>query len=94
VKISTDAPLTPDVIHGDSAEGRPAMRRRGDAILIAFNRAYHQGDVEVAAQLLIEYQAMNSEAPLLLKVDRRKRSDHGNSAIAQMWDRLRARFAS
>jgi hypothetical protein len=88
----TQAPRPPRVIHSRGPEPRPGGRRRGDAILIAFNHAYNEGDLEVAAQLLTEYQKINAEAPLLLTVDRRKRD--ASSAIGQMWARLRDKFAS
>ncbi len=94
MKVSTEVPRPPVVIHNHAAQARPSGRRRGDAILIAFNHAYNQGDLEVASQLLIEYQNLNSEAPLLLTVDRRKRPDDTSSAISQMWERLRSKFAS
>ena len=94
MKFSTEVPQPPEVFHGRVADVRPGGRRRGDAILIAFNHAYHQGDLDVAAQLLIEYQNLNATAPLTLTVDRRKRPDNTGSAIAQMWERLRGKFAS
>jgi hypothetical protein len=67
-------------------------RRRGDAILIAFNHAYSRGDIEVAAQLFTEYQQLHAASPLLLTVDRRMHDD--SFAISHLWERLRRKFFS
>jgi hypothetical protein len=69
-------------------------RRRGDAILIAFNHAFDRGDVDVAAQLLVEYQKINEGSPLSLSVERRRNQDNVASTVSRLWARLRTGFAS
>jgi hypothetical protein len=64
-------------------------RRKGDAILVAFNHAFNRGDVEVASQLLLEYQNLNANSLLLLNVERRK---DPASLIRRLWALLRAPF--
>jgi hypothetical protein len=92
VRISTQQPQPPEVFTTHSAGLQAGGRRKGDAILIAFNHAFNQGDLEVANQLLIEYQKINTQSSLLLNVDRRKHSSA--SILSQLWERLRGKFAS
>jgi hypothetical protein len=63
-------------------------RRRGDAILIAFNHAYEEGDIDVAAQLLVEYQTISQSSSLLLNVERRRKHDY-LAVISRLWAMLR-----
>jgi hypothetical protein len=77
-----------------AAAGSPPFgRRKGDAILIAFNYACERGDLEVAAQLLIEYERIDTSLPLSLIADRRGNPDNLISAVRNLWGRLRASFA-
>jgi hypothetical protein len=84
----------PNVTSIHDAGLRASGRRKGDAILIAFNHAFEQDDLEVAAQLLIEYQKINAGSSLLVTVDRRKRSDDAASNLSHLWERLRSKFSS
>ena len=94
MRISTQQPHPPDVTNTPAVGVRTGGRRRGDAILIAFNHAFEQGDLEVAVQLLIEYQKINAGSPLLVTVDRRKRPDTTASTLSRLWERLRSKFTS
>ena len=94
MRISTQQPQHPPVNNSQTANQRAGGRRRGDAILIAFNHAFEQGDLEVASRLLMEYQKINADSPLALSVDRRKQPDDAASSLSQLWDRLRSKFAS
>ena len=67
-------------------------RRRGDAILIAFNHALSQGDEDVAMQLLAEYKRFNLDAPFELTIERRRGREHHESVLEYLWGRIRSRF--
>ena len=69
-------------------------RRRGDAILVAFNHALRQGDEEVATQLLEEYKKLNLDTPFELTMERRRTKEQHASVIDYLWGRFRARFLS
>jgi hypothetical protein len=94
VQIPTQQPQPSEVTNTHEAGLRAGGRRRGDAILLAFNHAFERGDLEVAGQLLIEYQKINAGSSLLLTVDRRKRSDNSASILSHLWERLRSKFSS
>ena len=67
-------------------------RRRGDAILIAVHHAIEQGDADVAAQLLVEYQQTTIGSALVLTIERRR---EGTSAVLRrFWQQFRAKFSS
>ena len=69
-------------------------RRRGDAILIAFNHALNQGDEEVAMQLLKEYKKINLDAPFTLALERRMTKKNHDSVVKYVWRRFRSSFIS
>jgi hypothetical protein len=69
-------------------------RRRGDAILIAFNHALDQGDAEVALQLLVEYKKLNLDSPFELTLERRRTNEQHDSVFQYLWRRLRGGFIS
>jgi hypothetical protein len=68
-------------------------RRRGDAILVALNHALNQNDLEVARQLLAEYQSVNGESRLLLTVDRRTHQSNPAFVLNHLWERIRSKFS-
>jgi hypothetical protein len=65
----------------------PSGRRRGDAILLAWNYASERGDVEVAAQLMIEYKSITNALPPPLIADRREAPGGMYSALKGLWAR-------
>jgi hypothetical protein len=67
-------------------------RRRGDAILIAFNHALDEGDEQVAMQLLEEYKKVNLDAPFELTMERRRANEQHDTIIQHLWRRIRGRF--
>jgi hypothetical protein len=68
-------------------------RRRGDAILVALNHALNQNDLEVARQLLVEYQRINGESRLQLTVDRRTHQSNPAFVLNHLWERIRSKFS-
>lgn len=64
-------------------------RRKGDAVLLAFSYACERGDLDVAAQLLIEYEGIETQLPPSLNADRRVKSDNAMSVVRHLWLRLR-----
>jgi hypothetical protein len=60
-------------------------RRKGDAILLAWNYARERGDLEVAEQLRLEYEKKINELPSTMSVDRRKKVDSIHNALSDFW---------
>jgi hypothetical protein len=79
-RVETDCPVTAE------ANGR----RRGDAILLAFNYACDHDDLEVAAQLLIIYESVVTRSPLTMNEYRRGEFDSLISAHGRLWTLLRS----
>jgi hypothetical protein len=93
-------PMQTDISHADRRNSDlPGViaphfvRRRGDAILVALNHALNQNDLDVARQLLLEYQGINSESRLLLTVDRRTHQNNPTAALNHLWERVRSKFS-
>jgi len=57
-------------------------RRRGDAILLAWNYARERGDLEVAEQLRLEYEKIFNMVPLTLSSNRRRMFDNISNAAS------------
>src|ERR1700675_4545023 len=75
---------------GHPTRAKVAGRRRGDAILLAFDYACERDDLEVAAQLLIDYESVVTRLPLTLNEYRREEFDNLISAHGRLWTLLRS----
>jgi hypothetical protein len=64
-------------------------RRKGDMILLAWNYARERGDVEVAAQLYLEYEKIVTDLPRTVSVDRRRKTEKIDTAMGGFWARFR-----
>jgi hypothetical protein len=63
-------------------------RGRGAALLLAFDHACQNDDLEVAAQLLIEYEGFVTRMPLNLNGNRRGEFDSLIAAHSRLWTLL------
>ena len=65
-------------------------RRIGDKILIAFDHACLQNDLEIAALLLIEYERIVTRPPITRDAPRRLEMERLVAAHSRLWELLRA----
>jgi hypothetical protein len=72
---------------------QPPSRRMSDKIMIAFDHACEQNDLEVAAVLLIEYERVVTRVPIALGMDRRREMENLISAHGRLWELLRSNAA-
>jgi hypothetical protein len=83
--------LTPrdyaSVGESDTPASTPSSRgrRRGDAVLLAWKFARERGDMDVADQLMLEYESIRDLAPPRLTTDRRKNTGTMHGALRGLW---------
>lgn len=72
---------------------RRVSRRVGESVLIAFNEACKRNHLELAAQLLVDYERLVTRLPITLGPDRRLEIDGLISAHAKLWTLLGAHLS-
>jgi hypothetical protein len=63
-------------------------RRRGDAVLLAWKFARERGDMDVADQLMLEYEIIIDAAHRPSIGDRRRKSGNMHCALRGLWQWL------
>jgi hypothetical protein len=75
-----------------NARSKPPLhhvRRIGDKILLAFNDACDNDELEVAALLLVEYERVVTRPPIGLGTERRREIESLVAAHSRLWEALR-----
>jgi hypothetical protein len=60
-------------------------RRRGDVVLLAWKFARERGDMDVADQLMIEYECIIDSVSPQVIVERRRQTGNMHSALRGLW---------